>query len=192
MTGNKRRGLADFLGKELKSVPAPSAPTKSVTSRVQPVAAPRPRKEPPAPEPAVEVTVEVAPSLERAVTLEVTESVSPEASAVTSGVTESVSHKVPAAVTSEVTESVSHRVPEGDDPSLPRYLRLTRKEVRFREDQLDALDRVVRRLVRARRGGGERITENTLVRVAVDLLLERADALSGATEAELLRSLRRK
>lgn len=193
MTGNKRRGLADFLGKELKSVPAASAPPKSVTSRVQPAAAPRPRKEPPAPEPVVEVTVEVAPSLERAVTLEVTESVSPEApAAVTSGVTESVSHSVPAAVTSGVTESVSSRVPEGDDPSLPRYLRLTRKEVRFREDQLDALDRVVRRLVRARRGGGERITENTLVRVAVDLLLARADALSGATEAELLRSLRGK
>ena len=174
MTGNKRRGLADFLGKELKSVPA-SAPPKSVTSRVQPEVAPRSRKEPQAPEPAAEVTVEVAPSLERAVTLEVTES---------------VSHRVPAKASSGVTESVSHRVSEGDDPSLPRYLRLTRKEVRFREDQLDALDRVVRRLVRVRRGGGERITENTLVRVAVDLLLERADALSGATEAELLRSLR--
>jgi hypothetical protein len=177
VTGNKRRGLADFLGKELKSSPVASAPTKSVTSRVPPVVAARPRKEPPAVEPpAVEVTVEVAPSLERAVTLEVTESVSPEVPTVTSG----------------VTESVSSRAPEGDDPSLPRYLRLTRKEVRFREDQLDALDRVVRRLVRARRGGGERITENTLVRVAVDLLLERADALSGATEAELLRSLRGK
>ncbi len=176
MTGNKRRGLADFLGKELKSVPVTSAPPKSVTSRVQPVVAARPRKEPPAPEPAVEVTVEVAPSLERAVTLEVTESVRPEVPEVASG----------------VTESVSSRVPAGDDPSLPRYLRLTRKEVRFREDQLDALDRVARRLVRARRGGGERITENTLVRVAVDLLLERADVLSGATEAELLRSLRGK
>lgn len=180
MTGNKRRGLADFLGKELKSVPAaapPPAPPKSVTSRVPPVAAARPRKEPAVVDPpAVEVTVEVAPSLERAVTLEVTESVSAEVPAATPG----------------VTESVSHRDPEGDDPTLPRYLRLTRKEVRFREDQLDALDRVVRRLVRARRGGGERITENTLVRVAVDLLLERADALSGATEAELLRSLRGK
>lgn len=193
MTGNKRRGLADFLGKELKSVPAASAPPESVTSRVQPRVAPRPRKEPLAPEPAVEVTVEIAPSLERAVTLEVTESVSPEVLAeVPSGVTESVSHRVPSMASSGVTESVSSRVPEGDDPSLPRYLRLTRKEVRFREDQLDALDRVVRRLVRARRGGGERITENTLVRVAVDLLLARADALSGATEAELLRSLRGK
>jgi len=190
VTGNKRRGLADFLGKELKSVPA-SAPPKSVTSRVQPEVAPRSRKEPQAPEPAAEVTVEVAPSLERAVTLEVTESVSHRVPAkASSGVTESVSHRVPAKASSGVTESVSHRVSEGDDPSLPRYLRLTRKEVRFREDQLDALDRVVRRLVRVRRGGGERITENTLVRVAVDLLLERADALSGATEAELLRSLR--
>lgn len=189
MTGNKRRGLADFLGKELKSVPAApaSAPSKSVTSRVQPQGAPRSRREPPSPEPVAEVTVEVAPSLERAVTLEVTDSVSPDVSVVKPGAAESVSHRVPVA-----TESVGSRVPAGEDPSLPRYLRLTRKEVRFREDQLDALDRVVRRLVRARRGGGERITENTLVRVAVDLLLERADALSGATEAELLRSLRGK
>lgn len=196
MTGNKRRGLADFLGKELKSAPvtpSPLAAPKSVPSRVQPEEPPRPRKAPPAPAPVAapvaEVTVEVAPSLERAVTLEVTESVSPEVpAAARPGATESVSSRVPTGL----TESVSSRVPEGDDPSLPRYLRLTRKEVRFREDQLDALDRVVRRLVRARRGGGERITENTLVRVAVDLLLERADALSGATEAELLRSLRGK
>lgn len=72
-------------------------------------------------------------------------------------------------------------------------MRLTRKEVRFRDDQLEALDRIVRRIARARRGhGGERITENTLVRVAVDLFLERADALTGGTEAELLKSLRRK
>ena len=79
-------------------------------------------------------------------------------------------------------------VPEG-----PLYMRLTRKEVRFRDDQLEALDRVARRLARARRGaGGERITENTLVRVAVDLLLERAEAITGGTEAEILRALRRK
>ncbi len=191
MTGNKRRGLADFLGKELRSTPVtPSAP-KSVTSRVQPAVTARPRKEPPAPAPEVEVTVEVAPSLERAVTLEVTESVSDRLPSPPAGVTESVSDRLPS-LAPGVTESVSDRLPAGDDPSLPRYLRLTRKEVRFREDQLDALDRVVRRLVRARRGGGERITENTLVRVAVDLLLERADALSGGTEAELLRSLRGK
>ena len=72
----------------------------------------------------------------------------------------------------------------------PRYLQLTRKEVRFRDDHLEALDKLARRLQRARRGHtGERITENTLVRVAVAALLQRADDLTGKTEAELLESL---
>lgn len=72
----------------------------------------------------------------------------------------------------------------------PRYLQLTRKEVRFRDDHLEALDKLARRLQRARRGHtGERITENTLVRVAVAALLQRADDLMGKTEAELLESL---
>lgn len=117
----------------------------------------------------------------KSVTSRVTGRAAPAEAAV--GVTESVS----SGVTPGVTDSQSSGVTE-----LPPYLRLTRKEVRFREEQLEALDRVVRRLVRARRGGGERITENTLVRVAVDLLLERADELVGASEAELLRALRQK
>jgi hypothetical protein len=72
-------------------------------------------------------------------------------------------------------------------PTSPLYLQLTRKEVRFHDDQLEALDRLARRLQRERRGRpGERITENTLVRVAVAALLKRADELTGATEAELL------
>lgn len=171
MTGSKRRGLSDFLGKELKTAPsvappppppAPAAkkPPKSQTSRLpESVTAPR--------EAVVEVLV--APSLQAAVTSEVPKSVS-------------------SRVDPEPAESVSPEVPEA-----PLYMRLTRKEVRFRDDQLEALDRVARRLVRARRGaGGERITENTLVRVAVDLLLERAEVLTGGTEAELLKSLRRK
>lgn len=118
------------------------------------------------------------------------------AKSVTSRVTE---RAAPAEAAAEVTESVSSGVTPGVTDSqssgvteIPPYLRLIRKEVRFREEQLEALDRVVRRLVRARRGGGERITENTLVRVAVDLLLERADELAGASEAELLRALRQK
>jgi len=62
--------------------------------------------------------------------------------------------------------------------------------VRFADDQLEALARVARRLQRGRQGApGERITENTLVRVAVAALLKRADALAGATEAELLAAL---
>lgn len=75
-------------------------------------------------------------------------------------------------------------------PTSPLYLQLTRKEVRFHDDQLEALDRLARRLQRERRGRpGERITENTLVRVAVAALLKRADELTGATEAELLEVL---
>lgn len=170
MTGSKRRGLSDFLGKELKTAPsvapppppepAPKKLPKSQTSRVTESVTPKP-------EAVVEVVV--APSLQAAVTSEVPKSVSSR-----------VDHEAP--------KSVSSEVPDG-----PLYMRLTRKEVRFRDDQLEALDRVARRLVRARRGaGGERITENTLVRVAVDLLLERAETLTGGTEAELLKSLRRK
>lgn len=79
--------------------------------------------------------------------------------------------------------------PQHGDGDLPRYLQLTRKEARIREDQADRLAGEVRRLNQARkhRSGpsGERITDNTLIRVAIDLLLARADNLTGTTEAEL-------
>jgi hypothetical protein len=66
------------------------------------------------------------------------------------------------------------------------YLRLTRKEVRFRDEQMEGLHRLARRGMK-----GDRITDNTLVRVAVDLLLQHADDLAGHDEASLLESLRR-
>lgn len=47
-----------------------------------------------------------------------------------------------------------------------------RKECRLRPDQLDALTALARKLNRERKGKGKRITENTLIRWAVDLLLE--------------------
>ena len=72
----------------------------------------------------------------------------------------------------------------------PLYLRLVRKEARLREEQYAALTEHARRLSRARRGQGARITENTLIRVAVDLLLERIDRAAGADESELLASLK--
>lgn len=71
----------------------------------------------------------------------------------------------------------------------PRYLQMERKEARLRLDQADALSQLTRRLNRARRGTGERITDNTLLRVAVDLLLARSDQLAGLTEDELRESL---
>lgn len=73
--------------------------------------------------------------------------------------------------------------------SVPRYLQLVRKDTRLRDDQLAALTGLARQLSRRRQPNSERITENTLIRVAVDLLLDQADRLDGATESELRQSI---
>jgi hypothetical protein len=75
------------------------------------------------------------------------------------------------------------------ESQTPKWKRLERKELRLRADQLDELARLRRSLNRQRGGEGERITENTLIRVAVDLLLAQAGRLSGATEDELRESV---
>ena len=75
------------------------------------------------------------------------------------------------------------------DSQTPKWQRLERKELRLRADQLDELARLRRVLNRQRGGEGERITENTLIRVAVDVLLGRADRLRGITEDELRKSV---
>jgi pyruvate/2-oxoglutarate dehydrogenase complex dihydrolipoamide acyltransferase (E2) component len=66
---------------------------------------------------------------------------------------------------------------------------LQRKEARLRVDQQDDLTEQARRLNRAKGSGGQRITDNTLIRVAVDLLLSKADKLAGCDEDELRRSV---
>lgn len=88
-----------------------------------------------------------------------------------------------------VSEKQSFGQTESVDLEVPKYLQLERKEVRLRLDQLDTLTGLVRRLNRTRKGKGERLTENTLIRVAIDLLVENADRLQGTTEDELLASL---
>lgn len=74
-------------------------------------------------------------------------------------------------------------------PATPAYLALQRKETRLREEQIDALTAAARELNRAKPAGGERITENTLIRVAVDLLLSNTDALKGSNENEIRNSV---
>lgn len=65
-----------------------------------------------------------------------------------------------------------------------------RKEARLRPDQAEQLTHLARALQRARpKMPGERITDNTLIRVAVDLLLQRQDRLVGHTEDELRASV---
>lgn len=87
--------------------------------------------------------------------------------------------------TSTPSEAVTSAVPEA-----PLYLRLQRKEARLRVDQADALGSLRRQLMRRRvHRGGDAITDNTLLRLAVDLLLTRAGELRGDDEAALRASL---
>ena len=74
-------------------------------------------------------------------------------------------------------------------PRLPKYLRLERKELLMWPDQITNLSILARVLNRSRGGAGERITTNTLIRVAVALLLSRSQDLAGTTEEELRHSL---
>ena len=74
-------------------------------------------------------------------------------------------------------------------PGLPKYLRLERKELLIWPEQITNLSILARVLNRNRGGAGERITTNTLIRVAASLLLSRSQDLAGTTEEELRRSL---
>jgi hypothetical protein len=74
-------------------------------------------------------------------------------------------------------------------PGLPKYRQLERKELLIWPDQITELSIRARSLNRKRGGAGERITQNTLIRVAVALLLSRAKELAGTTEEELRQSL---
>jgi len=79
---------------------------------------------------------------------------------------------------------------ESTTSAMPLFLQLERKEARLREDQIEWLAVHAKRLQRAKgRTGGGRITDNTLIRVAVDLLIAHGDKLAGATEAELRQSV---
>ena len=69
--------------------------------------------------------------------------------------------------------------------SHTHYTELVRKELRLHADQADELTVLATKVQRARREKGERITDNTLIRVAVDLLLERQKELVGSTEDQL-------
>lgn len=69
------------------------------------------------------------------------------------------------------------------------YSALQRKETRIREDQRNALTMHARRLSKSKGAGGRRITDNTLVRVAIDLLLAHSSELAGTTEDELRHSV---
>jgi hypothetical protein len=98
-----------------------------------------------------------------------------------------------------VTEIQTSNAPENESIVLtelvtnkvPKYLTLERKEVRLPSAHIDELTRLVRRLNRQRKGKDERITENTLIRIAVSLLADFGERIEGNNESELLESLRK-
>ena len=108
---------------------------------------------------------------------------------VSSKVTEIQNNKVTDSKSTEVSKLPTQKVADSQSSEVPKYLTLVRKEARLREEQLDKLTSLTRSLNRKRRGTGERITENTLIRVAVDLLLNKSDELKGSTEQELKESV---
>ncbi|NJM67339.1 MAG: hypothetical protein HC851_17520 [Acaryochloris sp. RU_4_1] len=80
----------------------------------------------------------------------------------------------------------ANRLTEFENDEVPKYLQMERKEVRLPQEHLDKLTLLVRQLNRARKRSGERITENTLIRIAIAGMIEHADQLKGTTEDELL------
>ena len=69
------------------------------------------------------------------------------------------------------------------------YLHYVRKETRLRQDQQNQLTLEARRLNRAKKSRAARITENSLIRVAVDLLLARIGDAAGDDEDAIRKSL---
>jgi hypothetical protein len=85
---------------------------------------------------------------------------------------------------------VTPAVPDSGSSGDPKWRTLERKEARLRRDQLADLADLRRHLSAHRRDRSEIITDNTLIRIAVDLLLrEHAHRLRGDTEEDLLRSV---
>ncbi|MFE4613747.1 hypothetical protein ACFRK5_36205 [Streptomyces niveus] len=98
-----------------------------------------------------------------------------------------------------LTESVSTGVPESGIPEQPgerpaqgegpKWRGLERKETRLHSDQVLDLAMLRKKISKQRKDRSEIITDNTLIRIAVDLLLLHQDKLRGDTEGELLHSV---
>lgn len=92
-------------------------------------------------------------------------------------------------VTLAETKLQSYKVTKSVTSEVPKYETFDRKEARLRADQTERLTKLTKSLNRKRKGRGERITDNTLIRIAVDLLLSKEDILEGTTEEEIKKVL---
>lgn len=96
--------------------------------------------------------------------------------------------KAPAAKATFAPRTRQRRSAEPASPA--HWSQYERLEARLRDDQVEGLDALARQLNKQRaQGEGERITKNTLLRVATDLLLGKATDAAGTTEKEIRSSL---
>lgn len=126
-----------------------------------------------------ESTTPVAPTAEPRKTAEETEPVMP-ATPVKLAWPPS---RVPRAIERQPAE------PSAQESGIPAYLRYVRKETRLREDQQNQLTLQARRLNRAKKNQSARITENSLIRVAVDLFLAQIERAAGDDEDAIRKSM---
>lgn len=110
---------------------------------------------------------------------------------VTPNSTDLQSHEEPPPSSRQEDIQLQEPIKETELQSLEvaKYLNLERKEARLRQNQIDGLTDLTRSLNRKRARKGERLTDNTLIRVAVDLLLSKANQIQGDTEEELRKSV---
>ena len=92
----------------------------------------------------------------------------------------------PAAQSTPAQSTPAHSTPDSD---VPKWLTFEPKPTRQRRDQLDWIEAKRKELNALRGRAGERLTDNTLIRVAIDLLIVNGERLQGTTEAELRASL---
>ena len=93
-------------------------------------------------------------------------------------------HQQPAVASQPAPEAENEAAPA----KKPSWEEMGRKEVRVYSDQVLALTTLRMRINKGKKGS-ERITDNTLIRVAIDLLLLNQDSLSGTNESELRMSV---
>jgi hypothetical protein len=97
--------------------------------------------------------------------------------------------KEPPAQPEPAREPQTPVVTDSGSPEGPKWQGMQRKEARLRADQVHDLAALRRHVAGQRRDRSEIITDNTLIRIAVDLLMTQAHRLRGDTEEELLRSV---
>lgn len=157
---------------------------RSFKDMLPPMPAPEPAAEPAPETPAAVVEVE-APAPE--------ETPAPAPAKPTLVSVPSVPSEAPSAPVPEPTPAAAAPEPATtveEAAARPHYSLLVRKELRVFRDQAKDLKILTMTINDRKLSVGERITDNTLVRVAIDMLLERKDELSGTTERELRESLR--